>query len=425
MNKKILHTEVQNWLTEKLNSEITKLILKGSPFEDITINELVEQLESRKKAEKKLPNWFNTPNIYYPKKLSIEQTSSEQTGEYKANLISGDTLIDLTAGFGVDDSYLAKQFKQVISCEINEELAEIAAHNFKILNIPNITYKAIDGVNLLNKENTRYDWIYLDPARRNDSKGKVFLLEDCLPNVPAIIELLFSRSNNILIKTSPMLDIKQGISELKHVKEIHVVAVNNEVKELLWVLSNNSSLRGKVGDQIYENQLTNPLQGGNKSDVINEIKIKTINITKKENKVFSFLESQEANASVKYSEPKKYIYDPNNAIRKAGAFKLISSCFNLSKTNQNAHLYTNNELIEFPGRIFLILENIHYNTQKVKKLFKNKKANVITRNFPINAQNIQKQLGIKDGGETYLFFTTDMSNNKIVLICERINSDKQ
>lgn len=396
MNKKILHTEVQEWLIDNLNTELTKLILKGSPFEDVTINELAEQLESRKKAEKKLPTWFNTPNIYYPKKLSIEQTSSEQTGEYKANLISGDTLIDLTAGYGVDDFYFTKQVKQVISCEINEELAQIAAHNFKELGVLNITYKPIDGVNLLEKETTNYDWIYLDPARRNDAKGKVFLLEDCLPNVPAILDLLFSRSNNILIKTSPMLDITQGISELKQIKEIHVIALKNEVKELLWVLNKNFN--------------SQPL-------------IKTFNIGYGQE--FNFLETEETQAKPTYSEPKKYLYDPNNAIRKAGAFKLLSSSFNLSKINQHAHLYTNNELIEFPGRIFTILENIPYNTKKIKTLFKNTKANIITRNFPLNAETLKKQIATKDGGEVYLFFTTDINNNKIVLVCNRINSDKQ
>jgi hypothetical protein len=408
MNKKILHTEVQQWLIDNLNTELTKLILKGSPFEGITVNELAEQIESRKKSEKKLPNWFNTGNIYYPKKLSIEQTSSQKTALYKANLVSGDTLIDLTAGLGVDDFYFAKHFRQVISCEINEELAQIASHNFKELNIKNIIYKSIDGVNLLKKEIKTYDWIYLDPARRNDSKGKVFLLEDCLPNVPAIIDLLFSRTNKILIKTSPMLDIKQGIRELKHVKEIHVIAVNNEVKELLWILTNNFLFDGIKVDNLPS-----------------EIKIITTNIKNLQNEKFSFLEPEEANSSVNYSEPKKYIYDPNNAIRKAGGFKLISSRFSLSKINQNSHLYTSDKLIEFPGRRFLVLENIPYNTKKTKTLFKNKKANVITRNFPINAQTLQKELRIKDGGETYLFFTTDLNNNKIVLVCQRINTDKQ
>lgn len=396
MNQKILHTEVQHWLIENLNTDITKLILKGSPFEDITIHELVEQLESRKKAEKKLPNWFNTSNIYYPKKLSIEQTSSQKTGEYKANLISGHTLIDLTAGYGVDDFYFSKQFKEVTSCEINEELALIASHNFKELNIPNITYKAIDGVNLLKEDNKTYDWIYLDPARRNDSKGKVFLLEDCLPNVPAILDLLFSRSNNILIKTSPMLDIKQGISELKHVKEIHVVAVNNEVKELLWMLNKNFNQE--------------PL-------------IHTFNAIKNES--FSFLQSQEEKATSTFSEPQKYLYDPNNCIRKAGAFKLIGEKYNLSKLNIHSHLYTNNELIDFPGRVFEIKETLPFNPKKSKQLFKNQKVNIITRNFTLTPQELKKQLKTKDGGNTYLLFTTDINNKKIVIVCERINTEKQ
>ena len=174
MNSKILHTKVQDFINEHLNSDISKLIFKGSPFKDITIRELVEQIEAKKRCEKKLPTWFNTKNIYYPNKLNIEQTSSEITAKYKSNLISGDSIIDITAGFGVDAFYFSKRFKTVTHCEINPELSQIIQHNYEQLGIKNSIAFAEDGIEYLKSQNEHFDSIYIDPSRRNDIKGKVF-----------------------------------------------------------------------------------------------------------------------------------------------------------------------------------------------------------------------------------------------------------
>ena len=174
MNKDILHKEVQDFINSNLNTDVSKLIFKGSPFEDISIQEIAAQIESKKKAQNKLPTWFHTSSIYYPNKLNIEQTSSEITANYKANLISGESLIDLTGGFGVDSYYFSKQFKKVTHCEINAALSELAAYNYQQLHALNIKPIHTDGITYLQAQKEQYDWIFIDPSRRSDVKGKVF-----------------------------------------------------------------------------------------------------------------------------------------------------------------------------------------------------------------------------------------------------------
>ena len=391
MNNKILHKEVQNFINSNLKADITKLILKGSPFDNITIQEIAEQIEAKKRCEKKLPTWFTLKNVYYPNKLNIEQTSSEITAKHKASLVSGATLIDLTGGFGVDSFYFSQQIKNVTHCEINKELSEIVVHNFGILNSKNISTYVGDGFEYFKKNNTKFDWIYIDPSRRNEAKGKVFLLEDCLPNIPENLDFLFKYADNILLKISPILDIKSAINELKFVKEIHVIAVENEVKELLLLLKKN-----------YTQQ----------------IEYRTINITKKNAQTFNF--NFNSIVSANYSEPKKYIYEPNTAILKAGAFQQISAHYDVDKLHQHSHLYTSNNLINFPGRIFKILQTTSYNKKELTKLIPSRKANITTRNFPETVAQIRKKSNIKDGGNQYLFFTTDLNNKHIVIICEKV-----
>lgn len=394
MNKLILNTVNQNFINENLDSDITSLLLKSRPELQVEIKVLLEQIESKKRSKKKLPSWFQTPNIYYPNKLNIEQTSSEITAEYKAHIISGNSIIDLTGGFGVDCFYFAKQFKTVTHCEINEELSKIVTHNFRKLNIENIETLATDGISYLKNTNSRFDWIYIDPSRRHDSKGKVFFLNDCLPNVPEHIELLFAHSNNVLIKTSPLLDLSVGINELKHVKTIHVVAVNNEVKELLWILKKDA----KEGD----------------------IQIETINLKDEYKEGFSFKFQEENSTEASYSLPLTYLYEPNSAILKSGGFNSVSEQLQIKKLHQHSHLYTSLEVIEFPGRAFKIDKILPYNKKQFKKSGINK-ANITTRNFPDSVENIRKKLSIKDGGDIYIFATTNFEDEKILIICSKFS----
>lgn len=387
MNLKILQPEVQQFITDNLKSDITKLILKGSPFDEVSIQELANQIVAKQKSEKKLPTWFSTENIYYPPKLSIEQTSSEITANYKANLVSGNSVIDITGGFGVDCFAFSKHFKQVIHCELNDELSTIVNHNYQQFNVKNIQTFSGDGIEYLKNSSETFDCIYIDPSRRNDSKGKVFLLEDCLPNVPENLDFLFTKSDRILIKNSPILDISSTINELNFVKEIHIVAVNNEVKELLFLLEKNHS---------------------------SSIELKTINFQKKKAQVFNFQLQQEATSE--YSEPLTYIYEPNVAILKSGGFHQITSQLEVKKLHKHSHLYTSKKSIDFPGRKFKVEQILSYDKKQLKKL---NKANITTRNFPETVVQIRKKTKIKDGGNTYLFFTTNLSNHLIVIKCNQ------
>ncbi|MCF7569148.1 class I SAM-dependent methyltransferase [Sabulilitoribacter arenilitoris] len=393
MNHSILNTDIQEFINSNLNSSISKLLLKGIAFNSVETKEVVEQIEAKKRCEKKLSTWFNTENIYYPNKLSIEQTSSEITANYKSSLISGDSIIDLTGGFGVDCYYFSKRFKSVKHCEINNKLSEIVKHNYKQLDIQNIKTCCIDGIEYIKTSKKLYNWIYLDPSRRHDRKGKVFFLNDCLPNVPEHLDILFKHSKNILIKTSPLLDFSIGINELKHVKTIHVVAINNDVKELLWVLESNYS---------------------------EKISIKTVNIKKDKEEHFNFLLGEEKLAQSNYKLPLSYLYEPNSAILKAGGFHSISKKIDVFKLHQHSHLYTSEQLLDFPGRCFKIENILPYNKKELKKE-DFKKANITIRNFPETVQGIRKKFNIKEGGNLYLFFTTDLDDNKIVITCTKTN----
>tara|TARA_R110000868_G_scaffold45201_2_gene150230 strand:- start:525 stop:1703 length:1179 start_codon:yes stop_codon:yes gene_type:complete len=391
LNNSILNTGVQDFIEKKWNTDMLSVILKKPLFEGVSQKELVEQVEAKKKSKDKLPTWFKTQNIYYPNKLNIEQTSSEITAQYKANLIAGYSLIDITGGYGVDSYFFSQKFNQIYHSEIDENLSKIAAYNFKILGAKNIKCIAQNGVDFLQKNDSNFDWIFIDPSRRNNAKEKVFFMADCLPNVPENLDLFFKASSNILIKTSPLLDFTIGIKEFQFVKEIHVVAVQNEVKELLWIL-----------EKKYEGSIA----------------IKTVNIAKNTTESFNFKLTDEKEVISEYAKPLSYLYEPNSAILKSGAFKSIGNHFKVKKIHEHSHLYTSNDFKDFPGRKFKIVQTIPYSKKEMKKLGISK-ANITTRNFLDSVAVIRNKYKIKDGGEIYLFFTKNIEDEFIVLKCEK------
>ncbi|WP_339696385.1 class I SAM-dependent methyltransferase [uncultured Marixanthomonas sp.] len=328
--------------------------------------------------------------IYYPKKVNLEQTSSEITAEYKASLIEGNTIADITGGFGVDSYYFSKQAEQATHFEINESLSKIAAHNFKQLHATNIRCKTENGIDAIKKEN--YDTIFVDPSRRHETKGKVFFLHDCEPNIPQHLPEVLNACDLLMLKTAPMLDISAGLEELKHVFQIHIVAVNNEVKELLWLL---------------------------KKDYNGEIEIITKNFKKTNTETYSFIYGKSSEPF--YDEPKRFLYEPNAAILKSGGFNLISEDFKLKKLHRNTHLYTSEALRDFPGRRFIIEKILPYSKKELKKE-QIEKANITTRNFQESVSAIRKKFTIKDGGDVYLFFTTIHPSKKVVLICSKVKN---
>ena len=232
--KFLIHHDIQRFIDKNLATNTLNLALQKNPFPQIDFKEILNQIETKTKAKDKLPTWFETPKIVYPNKISVEQTSSELAAKYKSSLISGKSIADVTGGFGVDSYYFSKQVERVVHFELNDDLSDIAKHNFNCLDVTNIECFCGNGTAILKDLNQQFDWIYCDPSRRSSSKGKVFLLSDCEPDVTQLLDLYFQFSNKILIKTAPILDISAGINQLKFVKKVHIVAIKNEVKELLF-----------------------------------------------------------------------------------------------------------------------------------------------------------------------------------------------
>ncbi|MGB4774221.1 MAG: RsmD family RNA methyltransferase [Daejeonella sp.] len=393
MNKHILTTEVQDFILKNLKTDTTRLLLAKDIFRQVSNKELAVQIESKNACEKKLSSWFSQKGIYYPQKLSIEQTSSETAAQYKSGLIKGENCIDLTGGFGVDSVYFSKKAKQVIYCEFNEELSAISKHNAKIFGINNIRFINGDGLDYLFQQTIKFDTIYIDPSRRVNTQ-KVFKLKDYQPDVVKNLNLLLSKTSRLIIKTSPLLDIQSGLQEFGFVSEIHIVSIKNDCKELLWIIDNDFHKKEP------------------------EIKCIAIDDIQQE---FKFKLSEEKDlVSGLYANPLKYIYEPDVALLKAGCFKLITIRFNVLKLDQHTHLYTSNDLkTDFIGRTFELIQILEYRDFIKQKTLK--QANVICRNFPLNAEDIKKKYRIKDGGKEYLIFTTNSKKQLLVLSCNRLN----
>ncbi len=393
MKNDLLHSDVQEFIQQSLKKDTAQLALQKNPFPEISWTEILTQIQSKRKSQEKLPTWYNCANILYPSSLSIEQTSSEQCAAYKARLVTGDHLIDLTGGFGIDAYYFSKHFKSVVHCEWQEDLSQLVQHNFKTLKADNIDCTSGDGLAILKAKNQQWDCIYVDPARRNQSQEKVFFLRECEPNVPELLDEYFQYTSKILIKAAPLLDLIAGLNELRFVKEIHIVALDNDVKELLWLLE-----KGYTGT----------------------VKIVASNLKNNHNSIYESTLEAENEAFANHGLPQAYLYEPNSAVMKTGQFNRISEVYQLDKLHPHSQLYTSDQLIEFPGRIFKVIANYPFNKQQMKEQLQNQKANITIRNFPVSVSELRKKWKIKDGGNHYYFFTTDCNNEKIILLCEKI-----
>ncbi|UZR92969.1 class I SAM-dependent methyltransferase [Chondrinema litorale] len=367
----------------------SELLLKKQLHEGVDINWAVKQIEARQKAEKKLPSWFNNKEIEFPVRLSMEQSSSEATASYKANLLEGERLIDLTGGFGVDAFHFCKNFKEVFYCERDEDLCRIAEYNSNVLAINNLTVKQGDSLEVLKDIPFDFDVIYLDPARRDANQKKVVSFADCQPDVIENKNFLLSKAEKVLIKASPMLDIPQALRELDNVTTVFVVAVENEVKELLFLLERSPAERvKKVAVNIVK-------------DDINEFESTDV-------------------SNIDFSETLNYLYEPNVALLKAGLQNEAAAKYHLLKLHPNSHLYTSTHLFEdFPGRVFNVDQLLKVKKKLIQKEIPGKKANITVRNFPMNVADIRKKTGLKEGGEIYLFATTLLNNDKVLIKCSK------
>ncbi len=372
--------KIRAFVAENLNTDLHSLLLKKSPFPDVTMQEIVQQIKGTKVAEKKFP-FLLKEGIVFPPNLNLEQASSEATGIYKTNLVKGKSLVDLTCGFGIDAYFLSQNFEEITLVEQNSELLEMVKNNWEILGKKAhfINEKLED---FLQHNSLKFEVIYLDPARRDGNKNKVFLLEYLSPNLIEVQDKLLDNSEKILIKLSPLIDISYLISVLKNIAEIHIVAVKNDVKELLVLMDSKISAES--------------------------ILIKCVNLETDEPD-FSFYFHEIETAKSQFSEPKKYIYIPNNSVLKAGVFNLISEKFKLKKLHPNSHLYTSENFVEnFCGRI------LEVKSIDSKELKKGEKFNIISKNHPLKPEEIKKKYKLIDGGENYLIFTQTMKG-KVIL----------
>ncbi|HET7732383.1 MAG TPA: SAM-dependent methyltransferase, partial [Paludibacter sp.] len=372
------------------------LALQSARFPLVDMPLAIRQINGKQKIKAKVPLFYNTDDILYPAQLSLEQSSSESTAKYKSSLCEGNTLVDLTGGFGVDCCFMSERFKQATYVERQEELCELATHNFQTLNKPHIwVIHAETEKYLIEMEHA--DWIFIDPARRSSSGKKVVLLSDCEPDVSALSTLLLQQATRVMIKLSPMMDITAAVNELPNSAEIHIVSVDNECKEVLLLLDQEN----------HTNQ-----------------KIRTINFGKKnKTEVFEFYQEEEAGTQIEYATTaEKYLYEPNASVMKSGAFKLIAKQCGLRKLHKNTHLYTSIKLsLDFPGRIFEVQNQWGNSKKELKELVeKNPKANISTRNYPLSVDELRKKLKIKDGGEVYLFGCTVGDDQKVIIECKKL-----
>ncbi|WP_420384847.1 class I SAM-dependent methyltransferase [Roseivirga sp.] len=386
----LLQPEIQQFIDDHLDDQPADLMLRASQYPGWPMKDIVNQIVARKKAQLKLPDWFGQKGLIWPAVISMEQCSSQRTATYKSSLISGKSMTDLTGGFGVDTYYLSRQFSEVTHVEMNEELHQVVSHNFGVLkaNINTVRNTAEKYL----QEMKEVDLVYIDPARRDDQEQKVIFLDDYSPNVIELLPLLLEKAKTVMIKASPMLDIKKAINDLKHVEEVHVVALNNEVKELLFLL---------------------------RKELTGETKVKAVNLAT-HTSILEFLYSEEDKVNINYSSAQTYIYEPNLAILKAGAFKSVVKRFNLNKLHPNSHLYTSDRFVsEFPGRSFKLMDVLPLNKKKLRSQFNSDQANITVRNYPMSVQAIRQKTGLKDGGKHYILATTDMESRKL-LLCEKV-----
>ena len=393
-----LSSETRQFINRHQSDDVRDLALQARKYPNVDMQVAITQIAGRQIATEKIPSWKEIEDIRYPKHLSLEQCSSEITARYKARLLQGETLADLTGGFGVDCAFLAGRFNAVTYVERQKELCEIAGHNFRILRLNHISIRNEDGTDYLNMMSPA-DCIFLDPARRGEHGNKTVAISDCEPDVAGLEELLLEKAGRVMLKLSPMLDLSSALKELPHTLEAHIISVNNECKELLLLLGKNPPA---------------------------EIPIHCVNLSSKEEQEeqhFVFTREQEQQSGCNYTNTLgKYLYEPNSSLLKAGAFRSITANYPVRKLHPNSHLYTSDmQIKEFPGRIFQITGHCGLNKKEIKEnLADLKKANLTVRNFPATVAELRKRLKLAEGGDTYLFASTLNNGQKVIIRCEKV-----
>ena len=401
-NPHLVKPEVLDYLAKHQNSDPKQRAFRSSPFDEVTRIELQQQWEGRDRICKKLPSWYKNKQALFPARLNLEQCSSEKTADYKAALIQSKLkkqkaiLADITGGFGVDSFAFAKQGFQVHYCERQSDLAQLVAYNSMAFGLDDFHTYAQEAEAFFLQSKINFDLVYADPARRDEEQNRVFALEQTEPNLKSLLSFLPSRTPYLLLKTSPFLDIQQGLNALPNATEVHVVAIGKEVKELLWWVPLNEE---KSQPQIICAHYAN--------DQWKETR-------------FSY--GDIAVAESIFGEPEGYLYLPNPSLMKSGAFDWISQEFGVKKIQKNSHLYSSPLRLDFPGKRFTILDTLSPTSKQLKK-YKNQKWEVVSRNYPSRVEEIRQQFRIKAGGKSdYLFFTRNQQDQAL-LIEARLDQD--
>lgn len=390
-----LNQETQTFIQAHLQDDIRLLALQASRYPSIDMPEALVQIAGRQYAARKIPTWSSVEGVLYPKHLSLEQCSSEITARYKAGLVEGHSLVDLTGGFGIDCSFMAQNFTKATYVECQKELCEIAQHNFPLLGLEHVAIVHADATEYLTRME-QADCLFIDPARRDAKGGKTIAISDCTPDIKALLPLLLKKAATVLIKLSPMLDLSAALADLPSAYEAHVVAVRNECKELLLLL-----------------KPTMPPS-------CNLIATNIDNESSRQRFVFT-KEEEQASPCTYTSDIGQYLYEPNAAILKAGAYKSVAIRFGLEKLHPNSHLYTSNQPVaDFPGRRFIVQAAVPFNKQATRQLLKDvDKANLTVRNFPTSVDELRKKLKLHEGGNCYLFATTSTDGRKLLIRCTK------
>ena len=421
-----MNQATQDFIRQHQDDDVRQLAFLGSKYPEVNMPFALDQIRGRKMARVKLPRWASLEGIIYPPHISMEQCSSEQTALYKAELAARllglpvpssenekeSEFVDLTGGFGVDFSYIASRLGvKSMYVERQAHLCETAKENFGRLGLKNAIVKNGDGIKVLHSLKD-LKLIFIDPARRDDAGNKVVSLKDCTPDVTVLQEEMLSKADDVVIKLSPMLDWHRAVSELSHVREVHIISVNNECKELLLVLSARnmgdmeaSSADGAAGEVKHAGNLRIYCINDAQSFVCDELD----------------MESSSVKIAPSTLEEMQYLYEPNASLMKAGCFGVLSGRYDARMLSKNSHLFVSREPIAaFPGRSFRIIAVSSFNKKELKRHLSGiTKANIATRNFPLSVAELRKRLKLKDGGEIYIFATTLSDESHVLVITEK------
>ena len=417
----IMNQATLDFIRQHQDDDVRQLAFLGSKYPEVDMPFALDQIRGRKMARVKLPRWASIDGIIYPPHISMEQCSSESTALYKAELavrllglpVSSSSeeigFVDLTGGFGVDFSYIAARVGlKSMYVERQAHLCEAAKENFERLGLKNAIVKNEDGIEVLHSLK-ELKLIFTDPARRDDAGNKVVSLKDCTPDVTVLQEEMLLKADYVIIKLSPMLDWHRAISELSHVREVHIISVNNECKELLLVLSARNM--GEMEASLADGEVKH---AGN-------LRIYCINDA--QSFVCDELDMESSSVKIAPStlEEMQYLYEPNASLMKAGCFGVLSERYDARMLSKNSHLFVSREPIAvFPGRSFRIIAVSSFNKKELKRHLSGiTKANIATRNFPLSVAELRKRLKLKDGGETYIFATTLSDESHVLIITEK------